>query len=229
MLKLENAQALQRKVSINVPDKEAEHTIFTLPFEGIELTKDQLDAYLGKGTFASWFNHRKDGIWEPMPWVARLPKAEIALDDEFETAGVEIVVSGNKELVFEGTEADEDDKGNEIEATPGGRITGIRLTPKLGGVTLLAFHLQVRPGLGKENLELQRHQYRHVTVTLGDLTAIERKEKTKQGDLPFHPPGAEGDKAAEPAVNGDDTKDFAAGAEREVEEHKRRGSVINGR
>ena len=80
---IDNAQALLKKISINVLQQDADNTRFTLPLEGIVLTKDQLDAYLGKGTFASWFNHRRDGADVPMDWIARMPKGEIALEDEF--------------------------------------------------------------------------------------------------------------------------------------------------
>lgn len=182
LLPLENVQALLRKISINVLNKDAEQTLFTLPFEGVTLSREQLNAYMGDYTFESWFNQRGD-VWHPMPWIARLPKGEIVIEDEFESDGAEIIVSGGKELVFEAGDRDEDD---DEEPAPPVRVTNIVLTPKPGGVTLLGFHLQVRPGLGKENLALQEHQFRHVTVTLGD-TKLATSSKGKQQSLPLAP------------------------------------------
>lgn len=181
VLKLENAQAFLRKISINVLSQDSENTLFTLPCEGIALSREQLNAYMGPRTFESWFDKRKDGTWVPMDWVLRLPEGSIALDEKFETDGCEIVVTGKKELVFEPQEPEEDDE----EGEPAARITQIVLTPKVGGVVLLAFHLQVRPGLGKENLALQQHQYRHITITLGNVEEIKRK--AKQQDLDLNP------------------------------------------
>jgi hypothetical protein len=177
VLKCENAQAFTRKISINVLGKDPENTLFTIPLEGIALNREELNAYMGERTFESWFDKRKDGTWVPMDWISRLPEGSITLDEKFETDGVEIIVSGKKELVFEPTEPDDDDDAPE----PAARIGQIVLTPKVGGITLLAFHLQVRPGLGKENLLLQQHQYRHVTLTLGNLEQIKRKGR--QQDL----------------------------------------------
>jgi len=237
-LKVENAQVFLRKISLNILQQNAANTRFTLPMEGLSLAEKQLDAYMGAYTFASWFNKRKDGIWVPMDWWTKLPKGEMLIDEEFETDGAEIVVSGNKPLVFKATEADEDDEDSEPQ--PAARVTNIRLSAKLGGVVLVSFHLQVAPGLGQENLALQKHQFRHVTLTLGDLKAIERKEK--QQALPLEP-AAEGAGAApangssHPAAGAsgedkaDDAKAFEAGARRKVEEHKsKRGSgAIDGR
>jgi hypothetical protein len=191
---VENANALLKKISINVLGQDAEQTRFTLPLEGILLTKDQLDAYLGKGTFASWFNHRRDGADVPMDWIARLPKGEIALAEEFEAEGVEIIVPGKKPIVFETVEADEDD--DEAVDQPAGRITNIVLKPTAGGMTLMSFHLQVSPGLGDDNLTLQEHQYRRVTLTLGDLTLSERKGRQQALPLDSAAPATNGQEAA---------------------------------
>lgn len=197
-LDLTNAQGFMRKISINVLAQDAENTLFTIPIEGIVLKRDELNAYMGDRTFESWFNQRKDGVWEPMPWVSRLPDGTITLDEKFETDGVELLASGKKSLVFKPIEAENE----EDEDEPAGRIAAIKLTPRMGGDTLLAFHLQVRPGLGPDNIALQRAQYRHITLTLGELEEISRK--TKQGELGFAPPVGAG---ADPKPKLDDEDD----------------------
>lgn len=204
MLKLDNVQALMRKISINVLGQDADNTRFTLPIEGIALDHAALNAYMGDRTFESWFNQRKDGVWEPMDWVARLPDGSIALDEKFETDGVEIIVSGKRELVFEPIENEDD---GDADAQPAGRVTNIVLTPKQGGITLLAFHLQVSPGLGKENLALQQHQFHHVTLTLGNLEQINRKQA--QGELAL-----EGGKPNGPGDDEDDEDEARTGGDR---------------
>jgi len=213
-LKLESAQGFMRKISINVLNKDAEQTLFTLPFQGIELSREQLNDYMGAYTFESWFHQRPDGIWVPMPWIARLPKAEIAIEDEFDADGATIIVSGGEELVFEPEDRDEDD---EEEAAPPVRVTSIVLGPKSGGITLLGFHLQVRPGLGKENLALQEHQFRHVTITLGKTKLTARKGK--QHELPL--PTQESDAELDAAVGRPPTFEGRSGAEIDAEMHAR--------
>src|SRR5437879_6441372 len=148
-LMLENAQGLMRKISINVLNKDAEQTLFTLPIEGVPLSREQLNLYMGERTFESWFYQRPDGVWMPMPWLNKLERGEVRLADEFECEGAAIVVSGGKELVFQAEELDEDDDDDQEDAAPPVRVTDLVLTPKPGGITLFAFHLQVRPGLGK--------------------------------------------------------------------------------
>lgn len=192
MLNLTNAQAFMRKISINVPAQDAELTVFTIPIEGISLTREQLDEYLGEGTFESWFEQVGE-TWKPRAWIARLPDAAILLEEKFASDGVEIVI-GKKELVFETLKAEEEGEDDQ----PAGRLGTLKLTPRDGGATDLAFHLQVRPGLGADNLALQKQQYGHVKLTLGNLEQIKRKARQQELAL---------DAGGKPKGPGDDEDD----------------------
>jgi hypothetical protein len=177
-LALTAAAAFMRKISnnlLNIGDDKI--TAFTLPIDGVVLKAEALDALLGKYTHRSWFDKHKDGSAHPMPWVVALPGGGIALECEFECEGVEIVV-GRKTLVFESEEGEDGS-----ESVPAARIKSLVLTPRAGGDTLLAFHLQVRPGLGDENLALQRCQHSNIVLTLGDTKLAEAKRK--QQELPL--------------------------------------------
>lgn len=180
-LTLENARGTTAKISLNVLHKDANLTIFTIPVEGVELVEEQLDSFLGKYTFRSWYEKRKDGSWHPCGWWLHRKDADFPIDEEFHTDSLTLGLSGDQVLEFETQEPEEEDD----DKVPAAKITSIRLKPTAGGVTLLSFHLQVRPGLGKDNLLLQEHQFRPVTVTLGETTLAPKKGK--QQSLPLEP------------------------------------------
>lgn len=183
-LVLEAARATMLKISPNVLHKDPNLTIFTIPVEGVELVEQQLDAFLGKYTFRSWYEQRPDGAWHPCIWWHHRKDADFPIDEEFHTDLLTLEFTGEISLDFETEEPDED-HGDKV---PAAKITSIRLKPTAGGVTLLSFHLQVRPGLGKDNLLLQEHQYRPVMITLGETTIAPKKGK--QQSLPLGPPSS---------------------------------------
>jgi hypothetical protein len=180
-LVLEAAGATMLKISNNVPGKIADNITFTLPFEGIALSAEQLDYFMGRFTHRSWYEKRKDGSWHPMEWWSKRAKQDFPIEDEFDCDTVTLAVSGGKELEFESTEAEDDDHADR----PAARITSIVLTPQAGGTTLMAFHMQVMPGIGKTNLALQEHQYRPVAITLGQTKLSTKGNKQQQ--LPLEP------------------------------------------
>lgn len=181
-LTLDNARGLMRKISINVLNKDANYTLFTIPVEGVPLTAEQLDSFMGEYTFRSWYEQKKDGSWHPMGWWSKRDNGDFQVDERFACELAKVVVSGDQELEFEAQESDEDD--DDDAASPAARITNVVLTPKAGGTTLLAFHMQVRPGIGKTNLALQEHQFRHVSITLGESSVVVGKGKQQSLPLP---------------------------------------------
>ncbi|HEY6925971.1 MAG TPA: hypothetical protein VI653_20995 [Steroidobacteraceae bacterium] len=180
-LVLEAARGVMTKISLNVLHKDPKLSIFTIPVEGVELVEQQLDAFLGKYTFRSWYEQRPDGAWHPCGWWHHRKDSDFPIDEEFHTDLLTLEFTGDISLDFE-TEEPEEDDGDRV---PAAKITSIRLKPTAGGVTLLSFHLQVRPGLGKDNLLLQEHQYRPVVITLGETTLAPKKGK--QQSLPLGP------------------------------------------
>ncbi len=178
-LTLNNAQGFVRKISNNLLSCGDEKVVaFTIPIDGISLNPAQLDALLGRFTHRSWYATKPDGAVHPMPWWEGREKRDFHLGIEFECAEVTFTLPGGKELTFEaqGDREDEDDP-----YTPGARLTHLVLTPQPGGQTLLAIHITVRPGVGKENLLLQEQQWHHVGITLGEVR--EGKRKALQAQL----------------------------------------------
>ena len=180
-LSFDGAAAVMRKISINVLGKNAEHTLFTLPLEGIELSRKELNTILGDRTFEAWYYQKPDGSWHPMDYWRLRKNGDFAIDDEFTSDALTITVSGDKEIEFETEEADEDDPDS--EEVPAAKLHSLVFKPTAGGVTLLSLHMQVRPGMDRDNLQLQKHQYRPVKITLGEATRKERK--SQQGELGF--------------------------------------------
>jgi hypothetical protein len=193
VIQLTNASGLLKKLSNNLVGADNE-TIFTLPICEIALDQAQVDELLGKFTFRSWFNNDQ-GVWRPMDWV--LHAGSIPIEDKFDVEELEIIAFNGEELLFEST------NGADDEDIPAGRITSIQLKPCVGGVTMLSFHLQVRPGRGKKNAALQNSQEHRIKVTLGDVTAA-NAGKGKQQDLGLQHSGSAGD--------GQETRDAALAA-----------------
>lgn len=202
-LKLKSAIASALKISLNVIAKDPANTIFTVPVEGIELGRKALNDYMGDGTFESWYEEHEDGF-KPRTWVERLPKGEIKLDEEFDAESCVITPPSGQPLNFDAEQLDKDDPENEDKTpAPGARITTIVLKPTSGGITKLACHMQVRPGLGAKNTTLQKCQFQKIGITLARVKLSERK--ARQQELPLAPaedaaPAADippGDAAAE--------------------------------
>jgi hypothetical protein len=144
-------------------------TEFNIPVTGIMLSAEQLNAFIGDPHCdRSWFN-TKGSIREPMPWWSR---GNFRLKDKFEANVCAIKVSGDRELAFE-PEKD----------LPACGIGKIRLKPQVGGFTEMSFQLQLRPGIGKENLLLQEHQNREVRLTVSESRVAQNRGK--QQDLPL--------------------------------------------
>jgi len=159
------------KISINVLGKDADNTLFTLPIQGIELSREELNRILGDRTFEAWYQQKPDKSWHPMDfWHAR-KNGSFEIDQEFTADALTITVSGNKDIEFETVEAEGDDDDDRPAAT----IDSLVFKPTAGGVTLLSLHLQVRPGLAQDNLALQKHQFRPVTITLSDVQQLKAK------------------------------------------------------
>lgn len=202
-LQLDNARLGMRKISINVLHKDPNATLFTVPLEEGELTREQLNAYLGVGTFESWYNHDPDGVWRPMPWWEHLPNGELPIDDEFVCEGAIISLANGTHVEFEAEEIEDED--GESTKAPAARITTIVFKATSGGQTKLKFHMQVRPGLSQNNLALQENQFSSVRVTLSDVKPRERKGR--QQDLPLQASQGEQAQASgpttDPAAGGD--------------------------
>lgn len=207
-LVLERAGGRMRKISINVLNEDSKYTLFTFPVTDIGLQAEQLDAMLGFGTFRSWYNQRSDGVWEPMTFWQHRKNGDYPVTDEFRCEKAIIVVSGDQELVFEPPERDEDeDDADEEDKVPAAKISDVVFKPTVGGITLLSFHVQVRPGVGtQKNQLLQEHMYRAILVSLLDTKAIERKARENQQQFPFEGGAsaqAQGDTAAQPEAAGE--------------------------
>jgi hypothetical protein len=186
VLKLEKAPGFLRKLSINVLNKDAAYTLFTLPIEGVPISREQLNAWLGPLTFESWYEQHKDGSWHPMGWWSNRDNGNFELDTKFACKTAFLTIEGT-DYQFEEYSADEegeDDDEDGDELRPGARISSIKLKPTPGGVTLLSFHMQVRPGFGKANVVLQEHMFRHVAITFGDTAVLAKKSKQQSLPLP---------------------------------------------
>src|SRR6185437_6415776 len=136
-LALDGARATMLKISINVLGKDADNTLFTLPIQGIELSREELNRILGDRTFEAWYQQKPDKSWHPMDfWHAR-KNGSFEIDQEFTADALTITVSGNKDIEFETVEAEGDDDDDRPAAT----IDSLVFKPTAGGVTLLSLHL----------------------------------------------------------------------------------------
>jgi hypothetical protein len=190
VLKLENAAGFLRKISINVLNRDAAYTLFTLPIEGVPLTEAQLDEFMGHYTFRSWYEQHGDGSWHPMPWWSKRDAGNFELDGKFVCKTATVTIEGTDYLFEEYcVDEDEDAEPEDEDKRPAARISKIKLKPTAGGTTLLSFHMQVRALRGKSRDELLDHMYRNVAVTFGETTAAGRKPKQESlalGDQTGH-------------------------------------------
>lgn len=184
VLKLEKAPGFLRKISINVLNKDADYTLFTLPIEGVPLSEQQLDAFLGQYTYRSWYEQRSDSSWHPMPFWSKRDKGNFEVDGKLVSERVTVTVEGTGYLFEEycvDEEADEEEPEGEMR--PAARISSVKLTPMAGGTTLLSFHMQVRAVAGKARDALLDHMFRHIAITCD--TELAKQQKPKQSGLPL--------------------------------------------
>lgn len=179
VLQLEKAPGFLRKISINVLNKDAAYTLFTLPIEGVPLSREQLNAWLGPYTFESWYEQRPDSAWHPMPWFSLLEDCGIALDTKFACKAAVLTI-GRSDYRFEEYSADEDadeddEEGDDLR--PGARISTLKLKPTPGGTTMLSFHMQVRPTNRASREALLEHMYRHLAITFLETSIVARKQR----------------------------------------------------
>lgn len=197
-------------------DEEAEEVgVFTFPVTEIMLGAEELNALFGDAhTHASWFNDRR-GMLEPMPWIACLPEPAkgkppgFDFAQKFEGAVISIAYAENP---TEKTQRDEFE---------GCKIGRIALMPRPGGLTEMKLHVQLKPGLGKENLRLQEYQNRRIAFSISDA-AIARK-KSQQQNLPLEDGGSTpGYTNHGTTTNGNgETRELRSGAEIDAEMHAR--------
>jgi len=167
MIELTSASALLKKLSNNLVGANNE-TIFTLPLQEIPLERQQLDELMGARTFESFYNLDKD-VWRPMDWIVKA--GVVPIPGKFDSDRVIITSADGVDLTFDPRkDADGDD-------VPAGKISQGELTATVGGITMLAFHIQVYPGRGKKNAELQNSQERRIQITLADMRAVGEKPK----------------------------------------------------
>lgn len=171
MLNLDAVICRLGKISNNLEKHGDEDvTEFNLPVSGVMLSAAELNAFIGDPHCdRSWFNTR-GSIREPMPWWAR---GAFKLDDKLDAAICTIKVSGDRELEFEPK-----------KELPACSISKIRLRPQVGGMTEMSFQLQVRPGIGTENLLLQEHQNREVRLTISKSEVARARGKQQELPLP---------------------------------------------
>lgn len=164
-LALHDPHAQMGKISNNLEKHgEEDVTAFSVPLQ-IGLPEEQLDALMGKYFHRSLYN-RKGEVWEIVDGFRRCEP--IVLTDTYEGL--------NAALVFPG-----DDDGLKFAEC---KLRKLVLEPKHGGITQLTCSLYLRPGLGDENLVLQEHQRRAVSITIsGGKIAL--KKNPGQPDLPF--------------------------------------------
>lgn len=180
---LETVDCTMGKLSNNLEKHGDEDvTVFTLTIQGISLSKEQVDAHFGPSTYDSWFEvEASTRLPKPMPWWERLKAGKLQLDDKFDVDTAEVTCD-DQVLKFESEQHKSDD-----EKTPGGKVSDIAVEAKHGGVVLMSYHLQVRPGLGTKNTTLQRKQNGHIKVSLGER--VGPAAKSRQNELALGAPG----------------------------------------
>lgn len=168
-------------------------TAFTVPITGLTLTKDELNDFMrDKYCHASWFETQRELI-KPMAWWAG---ESFALSGAIEAEELTLELSGERLLVLSAEEPEDPDDADD-RGKPACRLSRIELTPLVGGLTELRFHLYLHPGVGKNNLYLQEHQHREVRLTL--LEAHRTKDElAPQPQLALNAP--EGNGAKQPAT-----------------------------
>lgn len=150
-----------------------------VPFDSVMLDADQLRALYGDPHIdRAWFNERKGGVREPMPWVR---KDVQRYSDKFDQAAVAIEISGDRVLEFEDCIVQIDE-----------------LVPQTGGLTKTKLSVYLHPD-DKQMLQIDLHQHREVKLSVA-AASVMLKKKSGQKDLPLEgggeKPGAgEGDSA----------------------------------
>lgn len=213
---------------------------WTVPVTGLVLDRTQLNRLMGDRTFESWFNQKRDGVWEPMDFWMHRNGGDFKVNDEFDIPNLEILCSGNRKAKFQAEELDDDGEDG-ASTRPGARITAITLKPVVGGVVEMSCHLHVLPGDPKtaENQLIQEHQRRPVKLSFNSATPVEADPK--QAELPMAPGNGEpagtstavsdqdaanahaaAFNSAPPGPNepkGADAADFKSGMERKIKEN----------
>jgi hypothetical protein len=176
MLKLEKVICRLGKISNNLEKHGDEDvTEFNIPISGVLLTAKQLNDFMDDPHCdRAWFN-TKGSLKEPMPWWQR---GEFSVSESLEAEACTIIVSGDQEIEFEA-------EGK----LPGCKISRITLAPQVGGMTEVCFQLQVRPGIGRENLLLQEHQNREVRLTIAKSRVALKRGKQQNLALDDDPEG----------------------------------------
>ena len=170
------------KISNNVEHHGDEYVpAFTIPITGIMLDKTELNRFMNDSlTYASWFD-TTGSVKKPMSWWG---EETFRISPDYEADALTITLSGKRVIKFDSIDGDDEDDGRAACT-----LSKITLTPMMGGLTEMSFHLYVLPDIGKTNLLLQEHQHREITITLEEGKAVEKK--TKQPELPMDVPDAE--------------------------------------
>jgi hypothetical protein len=152
-----------------------------IPFDGVMLTREQVNAlYDDEHTDRAWFNQKKGGLLEPMPWTTKGP---LYFADKFDGATVSVEVSGERLLEFEDC-----------------RFSIETLEPQVGGLTKTKLQIQVHPD-DKQLVLIHQHQNREVKLSIADAK-VALKKKSKQAELPLGEPNSDSPAGSTEAQNG---------------------------
>ena len=136
-----------------------------VPFESVMLDAEHLQALFGDPHVdRAWFNEKKGGLKEPMPWIR---KDVQRYPDKFDKAAVGIEISGDRMLEFEDCIVQIDE-----------------LVPQTGGLTKTKISIYLHPD-DKQMLQLDLHQHREVKLSISDAK-VALKKKSKQQELPLN-------------------------------------------
>jgi hypothetical protein len=210
------------KISNNLECHGSEYVSeFNIPVTGIMLDAEQLNVLMQDPHCDRSLYNARGALKEPMPWLARCD-SRLKLCASLEADYCCIRVSGSRDIEFE-VKREKGGKGKQEDPLPACKISKMTLEPRTGGLTELSFQLQVRPGIGKNNLLLQEHQHREVKLTVTNSKVVVVSEK--QQPLGLGAPAEGGESAAtdgEKANGGKPTTDdFEAGARAQVAAFKR--------
>lgn len=138
---------------------------FMVPFSELMIDPPEQCLLLRDKYFDRCAFNKVKGALTPCDWLGACEP--ISLSDSYEDAVMLMTISGDRELEFDG-----------------GMLKDLKLDfdPKYGGQAALSGKLYLRPGIGKENLQLQEHQHREVRLTITNATVM-LKAKAKQQDM----------------------------------------------